>query len=92
MPRGRGTSRGSKRIRPVHSTEHVTDSHPPIRADSTNDRRTDLRTIDPHYGYREVYRVLDCDLSIEPDPDPVSFDPVDAPFQQALKKLRGTGL
>ena len=57
-----------------------------------DDRRTDHRAIDPHYGHREVYRLLDCDPSIKPEPDPdsVSSDPLNAAVRQALQQLGGT--
>jgi hypothetical protein len=80
----------------VYSAEHVTDSHTPIptRDPSPDNRRTDLRTIDPHYGYREVYRLLGCDPSIEPESDTGSeltgSDPVDVAVRQALKQLGRT--
>jgi hypothetical protein len=57
-----------------------------------SDRCTDLRTIEPRYGYREVYRLLDCEPSIEPEsePDPINSEPIDAAVHRALKQLGGT--
>lgn len=76
----------------MYPTEHVTDSHTSTRAESPDDRRTDLRTIDPHYSYREVYRLLDCEPSIEPEsePDPINSELIDAAVHRALKQLGRT--
>lgn len=37
-------------------------------------------------GWREVYWLLDCETSVEPDP--VSSDPADAAVRQAVKHAR----
>lgn len=72
----------------MHSTEHVTDTHTPIRAASHDERRTDLRTIDPHYSHHEVFAALDCpDPAVIEPVDPVSSNPVDSAVRQVNKQL-----
>jgi len=50
---------------------------------------TGLQPADDPCSWQEIYALLDCPLSIEPSPDPVSSDPIDAAARQTAKLRDG---